>query len=109
MARGFKSGGRKVGTPNKSTGDTKEWIRLILADNRAEFEKRLQALSNADYVKNYLTLLSFVAPKMQAINVQQQVEEEKTRLIALLDTIPDEAVEAIAYRVKALTDGKEVV
>lgn len=109
MARGFKSGGRKAGTPNKSTSEVKDWIGLILADNRTEFEKRLQALSNADFVKNYLTLLSFVAPKMQAINVQQQVEEEKAQLVALINDAPDEAVEAIAQRVADIASRKDVV
>lgn len=108
MARGYKSGGRCKGTPNKSTAITKEWIKGVLLDNREEFEARLQKLSAADYVKNYLTLLSFVAPKMQAINVQQQSEEERSMFIALLKDAPDEAVEAIANKVALLTVNKSV-
>ena len=31
MARGYKTGGRKTGTPNKTTGLTKEMINQVLA------------------------------------------------------------------------------
>ena len=37
-----KTGGRKAGTPNKTTTDIKTWVANILDGGRADFEKRLK-------------------------------------------------------------------
>ncbi|MCM1297882.1 MAG: hypothetical protein NC311_20285, partial [Muribaculaceae bacterium] len=63
-------GGRAKGTPNKATATLKEWVGLIIDQNREKFNTELNKLNSSDYVKAFLTLLGYSIPKQQAVNIQ---------------------------------------
>ena len=44
-----KTGGRKAGTPNKTTTDIKTWVANILDGGRIDFEKRLAKLDDKEF------------------------------------------------------------
>jgi hypothetical protein len=103
-------GGRKAGTPNKTTKEVKEWVSGLLEDGRARFESALLQVSPEDYIKTYMGLLPYVTPKMQAISLDATLEAEYKSLERLLDNAPNEFVDEIARRVRELqkkaSDGK---
>ena len=44
-----KTGGRKAGTPNKTTTDIKTWVANILDGGRDEFASRLASLDDVPH------------------------------------------------------------
>jgi len=105
-----KTGGRKAGTPNKTTKEVKEWVSGLLTDGRARFEQALLQLSPEEYIKTYMGLMPYITPKMQAISLDASLEAEYKNLERLLDNAPNEFVDEIAKRVRELQrkaiDGK---
>lgn len=103
-------GGRKAGTPNKTTKEVKEWISALLGDNRARFEQSLTNVAPEDFIKTYMGLLNYVTPKMQAVSLDATLEAEYKDMEKLLDVAPDEAIDKIAKKVielqKRATNGE---
>jgi hypothetical protein len=64
-----KTGGRTKGTPNKTTSDLREWINLVLNDNKEQFEADLNSLEPYKRVLLYEKLLSYVVSKNQSIEI----------------------------------------
>ena len=94
-----KTGGRTKGTPNKTTKEVKEWLNVLLDGGRGRFEQALLNLSAEDYVKTYMGLLNYVAPKMQAVSLQASLAAEYSNLEKLLDKAPDKVIDAIADKI----------
>ncbi len=67
-------GGRAKGTPNKITGDLKEWINEIINNGKGLFAKHLNNLEPREYVKVYPGLLNYVMPKQQGVSVDAIAE-----------------------------------
>lgn len=95
-------GGRKAGTPNKTTKEVKDWVSGLLTDGRARFEQSLLQISPEDYIKTYMGLLPYVTPKMQAVTLEATLEAEYKQIEHLLDNAPSDAIDEIAKRVLAL-------
>ena len=95
MAKGFKTGGRKHGTPNKVTKDLKEWIFKMITSQQATIEKDFEALKPKERIMLFEKLLAYVVPRRQSIDVSQEYKE----LERLLNTLPDEAIEAISNKI----------
>ena len=106
-------GGRKAGTPNKTTKEVKEWVSGLLTDGRARFEQSLLQVRPEDYIKTYMGLMSYVTPKMQAISLDATLEAEYKNLERLLDDASNDAVDEIARRVvelqKRASNGKQAI
>jgi len=73
-----KTGGRGKGTPNKVTADTKEWISLVLNNNREQFEKDLESLEPYKRALLYEKLLSYVVSKNQNIEIKDDIPKKIT-------------------------------
>ncbi|MCM1163395.1 MAG: hypothetical protein NC339_04020 [Muribaculaceae bacterium] len=97
-------GGRAKGTPNKATATLKEWVGLIIDQNREKFNTELNKLNSSDYVKAFLTLLGYSIPKQQAVNIQTQIEAEYNALKELLESCPDELIERLTEKLTALSN-----
>ncbi len=95
-------GGRKAGTPNKTTKEAKAWISDILTNGRERFEQSLQQVTPEEYIKTYMGLLPYVTPKMQAVTLEATLEAEYKQIEHLLDNAPSDAIDEIAKRVLAL-------
>ena len=48
MAKGFKTGGRQAGTPNKATTEFKQTITAMLAKNASNVDLWLQRVADGD-------------------------------------------------------------
>ncbi|NDV82227.1 hypothetical protein [Bacteroides sp. 51] len=95
-------GGRGKGTPNKVTTDLKTWISTILDNGREQFVLDMGLLEPAERIRVYTSLVNYVLPKQQAVNVQNQVEAEYDALAKLIEKAPDEFVDRIAAKVMEL-------
>lgn len=94
--------GRPKGAKNKASGKLAGYIATIVENNLHQVQEDLDALEPQDRIKAIISLMGYVIPKKQAINVQQSLDYEYQKLNELLSIAPDEAVDAIADRVIAL-------
>lgn len=65
-------GGRKKGTPNKTTADLKTSINNLIADNWEQVQKDLNALEPKDRLMFIEKILRYVVPQESNINAQLQ-------------------------------------
>ena len=87
-----KTGGRKIGTPNKETGTVKEWIAELIDKNRAQMEQDLAELEPKDRLLIFEKLMQYVVPKQQSVGVEGVMPkpmsmEEAKRIIRELDNL----------------------
>lgn len=97
-------GGRKKGTPNKVTGDLKDWVSNLLNDNRRQFEDDLRELLPVERVRVLSGMFNYVMPKQQSLTIEEQVDKETQVLTRFLSEAPEEAINKIAERVVALQE-----
>lgn len=67
MAQGHKTGGRKKGTPNKSTAQVREAIALFAEANVGRLQEWLDVIAEDDpgkAVDVYIKLLEYHVPKL---------------------------------------------
>lgn len=67
-------GGRKAGTPNKTTTTTKQWIQAFLEANYDKFRDDFTKLPPKDSVTAFLSLLPYVVPKQMATAATVAIE-----------------------------------
>lgn len=89
--KGYKTGGRIKGTPNRLTSSTRESLKKFIDDNRSEMETLFKALSPRDRWLIYEKLLSYVIPRYSNVNmnITQMSDEEIQLLINTLKTQRD--------------------
>jgi len=63
MATGFKSGGRKRGTPNMITGNVREMIKNSLTSELESLPELFAELKPKNRIDSLIKLLSFIIPK----------------------------------------------
>lgn len=106
-----KTGGRKKGTPNKSTSAVKGYITDVLhaymqptAKNSKQpnLQNDLANMLPEERVRAMTQLACYVIPKQQALSIEEQTQVEADALVQLLETAPDEAIDAIAAKVLEL-------
>ena len=98
----IKSGGRKAGTPNKSTQDMRAWINEFLNDNREQVIEDMAKLEPYQRVQMFEKLLSFAVPKQQSLSVEAAVQAEYNAIEKLLNDLPDRAIELITEKILML-------
>lgn len=104
-----RMGGRKKGTPNKTTSTVKEWLTELVDKNRKQIEKDLKRMDPAERVKVFAQLLNFIVPKQQAVSVEATMQAEYAEMTKLLETAPDAVIDKIAARImeiEAFKNGK---
>lgn len=70
-----KTGGRKKGTPNKSTSTLRDWVQQLMDGNRQQIEDDLKLLPPKDRVTTLLKLLDYVIPRMQSVSAKVDFNE----------------------------------
>ena len=95
--QGNKLGGRKKGSLNKIQAKVKENMTLIVEGNVEEFQRRLNALSDNDFVKAYLSCAKYVIPTLKSQEVKMDVRDESapTWLIELSEEDEDRIEESL--------------
>ena len=83
MARGYKTGGRKTGTPNKTTTFCKEIIIEVLAAyaDDGRLHQDLYELTPKERLDVIIKLASFVLPKPQSVQVDVQSDNKPSQSI----------------------------
>jgi hypothetical protein len=99
-----KTGGRAKGTPNKVTTDLRTWINELLDNSRERLETDLNALEPKDRLIILEKLMQYVIPKQQSVSIDAQIQAEYACLEKLLETAPDNAIDAITDRIVKLKD-----
>lgn len=94
--------GRPIGATNKATRELSERLQNIIENNMDSLEADLKAMEPGERVKALTSLMQYVMPKQQSINMANQIELEYKALGVLLDGAPDEAIQAIAAKVLEL-------
>lgn len=97
-----KTGGRKKGTPNKANRDMKEWVLDVLNASQDTFVQNLAQTEPKDFCKVFLSLMGYVMPKMVAVSAEEMYKAEYNELEALLNRLPDEAIDKITEKVLTL-------
>ncbi len=94
MALGKKTGGRKAGTPNKTTAITKEAISKIIDEYNSSglMQSDLMGLDPRDRLEITVKLMSYVLPKVQSVALDvtgniatKTIEDELTELAGMSD------------------------
>ena len=92
-----KTGGRKKGTPNKTTQTAKEWISETLCANWEQMKSDLQSLEPKERLQLLFIfkLLEYVVPKQREtstnVKFEDLTEEEMDELAnKLTNCIPDQ-------------------
>ena len=89
----MKTGGRKKGTPNKTTSTLKEWLTSLINGNRERMMEDLTALEPKDRLLVLEKLMRYILPiqQQQQINFNKLSDSELTELAEqLLNNTDDE-------------------
>ena len=99
--------GRPPGSRNKRGSELKEWIKQLLDSNRETFEADLMKCEPSQRLMIMDKLMSYVLPKMQSVDATVAISEEYNALERLLQSAPDDAIAAIADKVRELNKHKK--
>lgn len=72
MALGIKTGGRKLGTPNKTTAETKEMLQNIVSENLKNINDLLEQLEPKERIDVIIKLLPYTLPKQKEISFDNE-------------------------------------
>jgi hypothetical protein len=67
MAKGFKTGGRSKGTPNKTTAQLKKMLSAIIDDELKELPEQLEKMKPYQRADILTKLIQYVIPKAEMI------------------------------------------
>ncbi len=92
MAEGKRYGGRQKGTPNKTTTMTKEVIAELLNDYKDSglMHEDWLKLSAKDRMYVMTNLTNYVMPKMQAVAVDLNANEQQLAVSVKLKTLAEQ-------------------
>lgn len=79
MAR-EKTGGRKIGTPNKTTAETKEFIHKVINNELTWIEDLILELTPKERIDAVIKLLPYIIPKTSEVSI---IEPESPRKILI--------------------------
>ena len=85
MATGFKSGGRKAGTPNKKTEAVREMFIDFMAEEMPDIRKRLDEIEKPEH-RMYAVqrMFSYILPKVKPIPFEgPEGGEKKTTVVTM--------------------------
>ncbi len=82
--------GRPKGRTNKMTGELKNVVKDFLTGNINNFHRHFSNLSSEDYVKNYIALLKYSIPPLQAgreeVDFNDLTDAQLDYIVAALQT-----------------------
>lgn len=89
--------GRPIGIKSKS-GNTilLERIKTIISNNIDDLDDTIKQLEPMDKVKALTALMQYVLPKMQAVDVTNQMQMEYREIQLLMEKTPDAGISALA-------------
>ena len=95
-----KTGGRKIGTPNKISVTLKDFLSNLLVKNTKQIEKDLKELTPKDRLLMLEKFLQYVIPKQKEIEINGEMETKPTKQEIeskiFLDNLPNDVIFEIA-------------
>lgn len=76
-----KTGGRVAGTPNKTTGQTRELLTMFVEENIDGVMKDLKKLKPKDRVKAFTDILKYVIPPARDKEADDELTKSVTSLV----------------------------
>lgn len=95
MAKRVKTGGRKAGTPNKTTKETKAVLQEVLSKELNKLGTLLGKLDPIERVNAISKLLPYILPKQNVVKANVKAEVTTERKLS-----PEEREERIAELIK---------
>ena len=102
MAKGFKTGGREQGTPNKVTKDVRELINTFIGNNIGNIQEIFDELQPKEKMYFVVKMLDYVIPKLKSIEVENKNEKTINWIETKTTSIEDMSKEQLLERVKEL-------
>lgn len=68
MAKGYKTGGRNKGTPNKLTSEMRASLKTVISDEMEKLPSLLSELEPKVRIELVIRLLPYVFPKLENID-----------------------------------------
>ena len=68
MAKGFKTGGRELGTPNKTTSELRKVLKHMVDDELQNIQDNINELEPKERIELLIKLLPYVMPKVQTVS-----------------------------------------
>jgi len=81
MAKDYKTGGRKRGTPNKITAEIRDKFTKLLEDNFDSIQNDLNTLEPKDRIRLMFELAKFVIPTLKATEINTNTENQLQEII----------------------------
>lgn len=94
--------GRPKGAKGKARANLLERITDIIDNNVDRLQKDLAKLTPAERVKALTSLIGYVIPKKQSVNVQESLDYEYKRLKDLLESAPDYVIDELVERMNIM-------
>ena len=70
MAKGIKTGGREIGTPNKTTSELRKTLKHIVDDELQILQDNINELKPKERIDLLIKLLPYVMPKVQTVSAR---------------------------------------
>lgn len=99
---GQKFGGRKKGTPNKSTSEIRDWLTSFLENQFDNLEETFESLSDKEKLNILVKLMPYVLPKITEETFPNPTDEKKEYDLSKLDN--DEVIQLNTILKKALIE-----
>lgn len=97
--------GRPKGAKNVATSSLIERLTAIIDNNIDRVQNDLDLLPPGEREKALTSLMCYVLPKKQAVDVKQSLDYEYQKLKELLEQAPQECIDVLFERVVALHEG----
>ena len=68
MAKGFKTGGRELGTPNKTTSELRRVLKHMVDNELQNLQDNINELEPKERIELLIKLLPYVMPKVQTVS-----------------------------------------
>ena len=79
-----KTGGRTIGTPNKTSAEIRNLFQTLIENNIEQLQSDFDSLEPKDRINCIIKLSEFILPKLQAVKMQNEDVGERERVFALL-------------------------
>ena len=70
MAKGFKTGGRELGTPNKTTTELRKVLKHMVDNELQNLQDNINELEPKERIELLIKLLPYVMPKVQTVSAR---------------------------------------
>ena len=68
MATGIKTGGRTIGTPNKTTKEIRNVLKNLINNELENIETVLDAMDSKERLQVVIKLIPYILPKIENVN-----------------------------------------